>query len=84
MDYKALNSILKNLNNFRFGNKSLQSGINEDDEHFQIYEAPGFTGWFVKITTVMDSYGDNECVKGVEFVQGKESTVTVYEYPKEG
>lgn len=93
MDYKKINELLKNISStkWKFRDKIVHTEvINEVDynrpvqgekgETFEVYNVGLPDGMFLKITTITDSYGDNESVGGIEFVKGKEKTVTVYEF----
>lgn len=52
----------------------------EYDEEFRFYKHPGLPeGIFMRETYHTDSYGDNKTLVKIEFVKGKEKTVTVYE-----
>ena len=61
------------------GNES-QGDYNEYFTIWKIKDPEFGEGMFIKATVHTDSYGDNEFVKGIEFVKGKSKTVTIYEY----
>ena len=50
----------------------------EYNEFFDIYPT-SIPDYFVKVTIQTDSYGEDEKVKGIKIVKGKEKTITVYE-----
>ena len=50
----------------------------EYNEFFDIYPTSN-PSYFVKVTITTDSYGEEEKVKGIKIVKGKEKTITVYE-----
>lgn len=82
MDYKELNSKLRNLAAFRntaipvFQTEREYEGASFEE----VYDIGLEDGMFLKLYISSDSYGDNESINGVEFVKGKEKTVIVYEF----
>jgi len=50
----------------------------EYDEFDEIYKSP-IDGIFIKLRVQTDSYGNNENVVGIEFVQAKQKVVDTYE-----
>lgn len=54
-----------------------EGGYNETFEFYQHPEMP--KNIFLKITMRTDSYGDSNFIYGLQFVEGKEKTITVYE-----
>lgn len=91
MDYKQLNDKLKNLSTLRHSSKLVHKEVvNEVDGDYgsqgeqgltyEVYDIGLEAGMFVKLSITTDSYGDNESISGLEFVQGKEKKVTVYEF----
>lgn len=52
----------------------------EYNEKFIFYKHPDFPeGVFLRETITTDSYGYNESITKIEFVEGREKIVTVYE-----
>ena len=50
------------------------------NETFEFYQHPDMPkNLFLKITMRTDSYGDNDFIHELQFVEGKEKTITVYE-----
>ena len=94
MDYTKINSKLKDLNNLRNANKPVHREvvfeINRDydgdqgssDEIYEVYDIGLDNGLFVKLEIGSDSYGREQFVVGVQFVQAQEKTIKVYEYKK--
>lgn len=86
MDLKQINKILKDLEKIRRGKPLSIDVINkvngkyssqgEEGLSYEVYEIEGF---YVKLTITTDSYGDDESIQGVEFVQPQQKTITVYE-----
>lgn len=75
MNWEDLNSNLKDLNHLRHYSKkrvAKEQIVNNDYQAIwhEVYKL--FDGMFVKLTVETDSYGDNEFVSGIEFVQPKE------------
>ena len=89
MDYQKLNKIIQNLPNIRYEYRSKQLhttkgddvGYGEETYNWEeVYDVGLEKGMFLKLKVETDSYGDNEFIRGVEFVRGKEKTVIVYEF----
>jgi len=92
MDYKILTDELKSLETLRIqspvsrtrtynglGDDSYGDGVQgEYDEFDEIYKSP-IDGIFIKLRVQTDSYGNNENVVGIEFVQAKQKVVDTYE-----
>lgn len=52
----------------------------EYNETFEFYQHPEMSkNIFLKITMRTDSYGDNDRIHNIQFVEGREKTITVYE-----
>jgi hypothetical protein len=52
----------------------------EYTETFKYYKHPGLPeGVFMRETWRSDSYGNNESINSIDFVEGKAKTITVYE-----
>lgn len=52
----------------------------EYNETFRFYKHPSFPeNIFLQETIITDSYGDGEYVTLIQFVEGKEKTITVFE-----
>lgn len=91
LELSILNTILADLDDFRYKNKSKlkQTNVvkeidgdgeqNESGLSFEVYPFPGIENLYVKLRITTDSYGDNEAVTGIEFVKPTEKVVTVYE-----
>lgn len=94
MDFQFLNSLLKNLEypdnkllkqverqevstpiNTHYGD-GLQG---EENVFVKIYQSVQQPNIYIKVTYFTDSYGSGSYVRGVQFVQPKEKTVTVFE-----
>ena len=78
---------LKNLNNFRyeskpvFTNKPNNAGEEEMIYNWEeVYDVGLEDGMFVKLNIQTNSYGYDEFIVGLEFVQAQEKKITVYEY----
>jgi hypothetical protein len=54
-----------------------QGDYNETFEFYQHPEMP--KNMFLKVTMHTDSYGDNDFIYELQFVEGKEKTITIYE-----
>jgi len=87
MDYKTLNSVLKDLRKLRRTTKLASDVVRKIDENgeqgeeglsYEIYPLP-INGIFIKLTITTDSYGNDERVSGVEFVRPLQKTITNYE-----
>jgi hypothetical protein len=88
MDFRQLNALLKNLESLRNGKNLLERDIvhkiedegNQGDEgvSFEVYQIPGHN-LHVRLRITTDSYGDNEKIAGIEFVQPIEKTITRFE-----
>lgn len=72
MDKKKFNELFKNLWSLR-SKKCLQS---EDD--FAVYDVGLGDNQYLKVEIDEDSYGA-ESIVGLEIVEGKEKTITVFE-----
>lgn len=94
IELSVVNEILENLENIRgsYGNKTFKKisqetiyeinnsyGDGEQGAEGQSYEIYEYKGMFIKLDVRTDSYGDNEFVRGVQFVEPIEKTVLVYE-----
>ena len=77
-DKKIDDEVIKDINALYDG-EGMQG---DSSEIHEIYDMGLKDGLFVKLVINTDSYGDNEYVDNVQFVQGKEKTITVYEYVK--
>jgi hypothetical protein len=52
----------------------------EYNETFEFYKHPEMSkNIFMRITTRTDSYGGNDFIHEIQFVEGKEKTITIYE-----
>lgn len=85
--YKQLNEALRDLAALRRKSRIERTVVKELDGEgdqgesglsYEVCSTP-IEGLFVKLTINTDSYGDNEFVAGVEFVQPIQKTVTNYE-----
>ena len=86
MDYKKLNNVLKNLDNLKkvatFVEKvAIKEGKEgEEGEYWSIWKLnEDLEGTFLRVRYFTDSYGDNETLKGVEFVEQVEKKVLQWE-----
>jgi len=50
----------------------------EYNEFFDVYPT-STPDYFVKVTIQTDSYGEDQKIRGIKIVKGKEKTITVYE-----
>ncbi len=86
MNYKKLNEVFKNLRNIKLKKVSTTQSDNfyeeknqgEEGERIDVYEL-GFDDLFIKITTVSDSYGNNESIDSIQFVKPIVKQVTDFE-----
>lgn len=80
LEVEKLNSLLSDLEQIR-NNKPI---FVEDREYrntwFEVYDMGLGNGAFVKLHIAINSYSDINMITGVEFVEGKEKTITVYEF----
>ena len=54
--------------------------LGKHNEKFRFYKHPGLPeGIFMKEIHLSDSYGGDFTLSSIEFVEGKEKTITVYE-----
>lgn len=89
-----VNEILADLEDIRnsYGNKKMKKiteeiiyeinnsyGDGEQGAEGQKYEIYQYKGLFIKLDIRTDSYGENESVRGIQFVTPTEKTVLVYE-----
>ena len=59
---------------------SSQGYQGEYNETFEFYQHPEMPkNIFLKITMRTDSYGENDFIHEIQFVEGKEKTITIYE-----
>lgn len=90
MDYKKLNKMLEDLQQFRHTNSSKlveRITISEVDKEYgsqgdtSVYhEVYPFDGeMFIRLTINTDSYGYNEFINGIQFVKPIQKTVTMFE-----
>lgn len=80
MDYKLLNEKLSDFSKLR--RETLISKSERDNEDYmpEWYEVYPFDGEiFIKFHIQMDSYGENETIKGIEFVKAKQQVITNFE-----
>ena len=92
MDYKQINLKLKDFNSLRHISKPVHREVvkeidndgygeqGESNEIYEVYDIGLPNGLFVKLQIGSDSYGHDDRVTGVTFVQAQEKKVTVYEY----
>ncbi len=88
---KSLNKILKDLHSIRNSGKRVERIVVKDlseydggsqgdsSEIYEVYPIEGEENLFIKLEIGSDSYGCNEYVSGIQFVQPTERTVTCYE-----
>jgi hypothetical protein len=90
MDYKKLNKLLEDLQQFRHTNSSKlveRITISEVDKEYgsqgetsvyhEVYPLDG--EMFIRLTINTDSYGYNEFINGIQFVKPIQKTVTMFE-----
>jgi len=77
MDYAKVNQALKNLDSLRGSGNAVEK-VSSEDNHYngktEVYKIDEDV--YVKLTIYEDSYGENEYVTGIEFVQPTEVKVT--------
>jgi anaerobic ribonucleoside-triphosphate reductase len=88
VDFKQLNEMLSNLNNIRYGSKGYKR-VQEKVEHkvdvnyerqgeeglsYEVYSTP-YPELYIRLEVKTDSYGDNEHVSGIQFVEPKEKVI---------
>ena len=90
MDYKQLNELLGDLPSFRWKNRTMKvmeqleksiGGEGEQGEEgisYEVYPNPYEVGTFIKLTIATDSYGENEYIKGLQFVKPEIKSITDY------
>jgi hypothetical protein len=79
MDYKSLNEALSDFSKLRRG-KPIESKVADSYDGALGYEVYHFKDdVYVKLSIYVDSYGENESICGVEFVQPQEVRVTNFE-----
>lgn len=74
MDYTKLNAKLANLNSLRRGTPVAKTHAEDEGDWTEVY--PFDEGIFVKLTIHQDSYGENEYIKGIQFVKPELKQVT--------
>lgn len=89
MEFQKLNSLLKDLRSLRVKRNLVSTEVIhsiEDEGHqgeegvsFEVYKIEGVDDIYMKLKIVTDSYGDNDSVAGIEFVQPIQKTITGYE-----
>lgn len=87
MDFKQLNELLKDLREIRNGKMVTKDVVHQIDGEgdmgeegvsFEVYKIP-YDGMHIRLKIVTDSYGDNESIAGIEFVQPIEKTIKTFE-----
>jgi len=91
---KTINELLEDIHkssyvkkyfiNKQDGHKGVLDGSDgsqgEYNEYFEFYQHPSLNeNVFLRVTFNTDSYGDNESISSIQFVEGKAKTITVYE-----
>jgi len=86
---KAFNEVMQNKNKYEVNKILGHQGIPETEnegyqdeynEYFLLYKHPNFPeNIYLRETYCTDSYGDNDSITDICFVQGKEKSVLVYE-----
>jgi hypothetical protein len=89
IEVKVLQELFKNKNSYLVSTKSGYTGVTnsygsgvqgEWNETFHFYRHPKMPeNLFFRETYHTDSYGDNESIVSIDFVEGKEKTITVFE-----
>jgi len=87
MDYKQLNKLFKNFKNLERTYKKVASSQDknyyeekdqgETGEKVEVFDIQ-IDGMYLQVTTKSDSYGDNETVSSMQFVQPITKEVTDY------
>jgi len=86
MNYKQLNEVFKQLRNIKLKKVSTNQSTDfyeektqgDEGERVDVYEL-GFDDLYLKITTVSDSYGNNESIDSIQFVKPIVKQVTDFE-----
>jgi len=85
---KSFNEVMSNKSSYKTQTTIGHTGVPDDgegnqgeyNEKFIFYKHPEFPeGVFLRETIHTDSYGYNESIEEVQFVEGKEKMITVYE-----
>lgn len=84
---KDLQDLFNNKSKFYHSKQNGHQGLaggreyqGEYNETFKFYTHKGLPeGVFMRETWQTDSYGDNDKMVKIEFVQGKEKTITIFE-----
>lgn len=95
MDYKLLNDLLKNLNNYELGDNKELTYVSEGKTHTGITDGDGYEGEYneyqkvfkvnklediyIKFTIRTDSYGGNDYVHSIQFVKPTVKTIQLFE-----
>lgn len=91
MDYKKINEILSDLTEYGLKNKfnQIQSHTprdywsekseNESSAKVEVYEFDKEANIYLRVQRETDSYGDNESLVSLTFVNAVQTTVTAYE-----
>lgn len=83
-----LQDLFKNKNKYFLNEKSGYKGVadnsdgtqGEYNEYFKFYKHPGLPkNVFMRETYHTDSYGDNDSLVNIDFVEGKVKQITVFE-----
>jgi hypothetical protein len=88
MDFKQLNELLKDLHELR-NSKNLisqdvihkidgEGDMGEEGVSFEVYKIP-VDNLYIRLKITTDSYGDNEQISGIEFVQPIEKTIQTFQ-----
>lgn len=84
----SFNDVMNNKSKYLVQKTNGHTGVPDDsdgeqgeyNEKFIFYKHPEFPeGVFLRETTETDSYGYDEHVTKIEFVEGREKTITIFE-----
>jgi len=82
---KVLNELMSNTTKHKYKVSTIKGDQNDGyedsyNETFEFYKHPELPeNIFLKITMRTDSYGENDFIHEIQFVEGKEKTITIYE-----
>lgn len=93
IEVKVLQELFNNKHKYFLNNEKGHVGVpdnhwgggvqSEYNETFKFYRHPDMSeNLFMRETWITDSYGENDSIKKIEFVEGKEKVVKVFESVK--
>ena len=86
MNLTKINEVLRDLNKLRNSGKTVEVEVvkkidgeeqGEEGLSYEVYKLPE-DNLYVKLKITTDSYGEDERISGLEFVQPKEVTITQF------